>query len=336
MSATFFGSVPETLDRDALAKIAEEIIEVEGELQRQVGSQVNLVRKVGEHTLNAGGKRLRPALVTLAAAATGLPYDPNRTRKLGACMELIHMATLIHDDVIDKADLRRGRPTAASVFGNTSSILSGDVLLAKSMRILAEDGDLDIIRNVSKVVVDLAEGEVMELELRGRLDLTEEEHREVLRMKTATFIEVCLEVGATCAGANPAVRQALRTYGFHIGVAFQIVDDLLDYRGDHVATGKQHATDFREGCATLPLIFLMPSLNEQESALVRDRFGNGVTESELQTISQWMNDRGAFGRAAAAADDHVRQAKAALDAIPASPERTLLETVADYIVSRKA
>ncbi|HEY0867885.1 MAG TPA: polyprenyl synthetase family protein, partial [Fimbriimonas sp.] len=219
MTATVLSITKGSIQPDLLESISDEVARVEEELQRQVGSQIELVQKVGRHTLKAGGKRLRPALVTLAARATGLEFDPERTRRLGACMELIHMATLIHDDVVDNSSTRRGRPTAAVEFGNTASILSGDVLLAKAMLLLAQDGDLDIIRCVSEAVVDLAEGEVRELEVRGEFDLEEETHLEVLRLKTATFIAVCCEVGAIVAGAASTVRQALHSYGNQIGMA---------------------------------------------------------------------------------------------------------------------
>lgn len=324
------------IDPQLLAQIAKEVALVEEELEHQVESQVRLVREVGVHTLRAGGKRLRPALVGLVAGATGCGFDPDRTRKLGACMELIHMATLVHDDVIDHAATRRGVSTASAVYGNTASILSGDVLLSKAMAILAEDGDLQIIRNVSRAVVDLAEGEVRELESRGNFDLPEAEHFEILRQKTATFIQTCCEVGALAAGASGEVIEAAGRYGYHLGMAFQIADDLLDYRGFETVTGKPKATDFREGCATLPLIALRDKLTENESQIVKAKFGNGVTDDELRLICDWMRARGAFQDAEQAAMKHVEEAKAALSVLPESGRRELLDAVADLVASRKS
>ncbi len=177
MSVTsFFGSALGEQETQLLAQLGEDISSVEAELTKQLASQVELVENVGLHTLEAGGKRLRPAFVSLSAKATGLTYDPKRARKLGACMEMIHMATLIHDDVIDHSSTRRGRETASALFGATGSILSGDVLLAKAMAILAIDGDLEIIRNVAQSVVEMAEGEVRELQGRHNFDLDESEH----------------------------------------------------------------------------------------------------------------------------------------------------------------
>jgi octaprenyl-diphosphate synthase len=321
---------------DLLEAIADEIAVVDEELHRQVGSQVDLVQKVGRHTLKAGGKRLRPALVGLAAKATGLPFDVERSRKLGACMEMIHMATLIHDDVVDNSATRRGRPTAAVEFGNTASILSGDVLLAKAMLLLAQDGDLEIIRCVSEAVVDLAEGEVRELELRGEFDLEEDTHLEVLRLKTATFIAACCEVGAIVAGAPAPVREALSEYGNQIGLAFQIVDDLLDYRGDKAKTGKPIAIDFREGQATLPLIYLREHLSEAEGSVARRKFGGSVNDDEVRLIADWMDTRGAFRRAEQRAMHHIKTAISALAPLPESDSRTLLESVAEYVFRRQA
>lgn len=327
----FLGNASE----EVVAKIIAEATTLEQVLDDQMRSQVRLVEEVGLHTLRAGGKRLRPALVSLAASSTGLPFEVERARKLGSCVEMIHMATLIHDDVIDHADTRRGRATASAVFGNTAAILSGDVLLAKAMQILAVDGDLEIIRRVSKVVVDLAEGEVRELESRGEFELSETEHREILKMKTATFIQVCCELGGLIANAPQTMVESLGSYGYHIGMAFQIADDLLDYRGDQVKTGKPQATDFREGCATLPLIYLRDLLTEEERTFASGKFGNGVSDDEVRMITGWMNERGAFAQAEAAARDHLATALSSLAALPPTANRDLLGSVAEFVVTRQ-
>lgn len=335
-AAAFFALTSGGVESELLEQVSADVADVEAELQKQVSSQVQGVEDVGRHTLEAGGKRLRPAFVSLAAKTTGLPYERDRTVRLGACMEMIHMATLIHDDVIDNAATRRGRETASALFGNTGSILAGDALLAKAMVILAIDGDLEIIRNVSQSVVEMAEGEVRELATRNDFDLSQEDHFEVLRMKTAAFIQSCCEVGAIVGGASREHRDALKTYGHHIGMAFQIVDDLLDYRGDQERTGKPQATDFREGCATLPLIYLRPLLSEQEREVARRKFGNGVTDDELLMISDWMRVRGAFDRAQETARDHIAEALSQLNRLPDTPARELLRAAAEFIAAREA
>lgn len=323
------------LNQALVSRISREVDEVELVLEQHIGSQVKLVREVAGHTLRAGGKRLRPALVALSAAATGLEFDAARAHLLGACMELIHMATLIHDDVIDHAATRRGVPTAAAVFGNTAAILTGDVMLSKAMSILAEDGDIDIIRTVSKAVVDLAEGEVAELEVRGTFDLSKETHYEILRLKTATFIETCCRVGAMCAGADEATTKALSEYGFRIGLAFQLADDLLDYRGDHAVTGKPVATDFQEGCSTMPLLCLLPKLSPAEFEQTKAKFGTECSEDDIRMLCQWMDTRGAFAEADEAARHEVHLAQTALCELPESEESAMLSVLAELIVTRQ-
>ena len=207
--------------------------------------------------------------------------------------------------------------------------------MAKAMVLLARDGDLQIIRTVSEAVVEMAEGEVRELEVRGNFDLDEETHLSVLRLKTASFIEACCEVGGRVAGATDAQIQALRDYGYHLGIAFQIADDLLDYRGDRAHTGKTLGTDFRDGQATLPLIYLRETMSEAEATIARRRFGNGVSDDELRMIADWMDTRGAFERSEAMARTHVDRAKEALQWLPESITRTLLETVSEYVLQRR-
>jgi octaprenyl-diphosphate synthase len=337
----FFGNIESALqgfqiDPASLVDTAEFIAQVEGELKQQVSSQIELVEGVGRITLEGGGKRLRPALVFLAATATGKPFQIDRAIKLGTAMELIHMATLIHDDVIDDATLRRGKPTAFSQYGITPSILGGDVLLAKAMQILAEDGDLNIIRTVSQAVVELAEGEVEEIALRGQLDLSIDSHLRVLRMKTASFIECCCRVGALLADAPTNQLHALCQYGHHLGMAFQIVDDVLDFRGEPSTTGKPRATDFREGQATLPLLYLLPELNADEQQFIGTKFGNGSTDAEIEQIITWMEERNALAQADQDAREHASAARQSLKLLPVTDQKILLSAVAQGVTNRKA
>lgn len=335
-TATFFDTLAKELPAETLEAVSGFVLDVEEELLAQVKSPVNVVEQIGELTRSGGGKRLRPALVYLSAASTSLHFDKARTIKLGAALEMVHMATLIHDDVIDDAATRRGRPTAFSVYGNTASILGGDVLLSKAMAILAEDGDLAIIRLVSQAVVELTTGEVRELQARGDIHLAEQEHFDILRMKTASFIECCCRVGTLVAGANANTQTELGNFGHHIGMAFQIADDILDYRGDQRTTGKPLATDFRDAQATLPLIALLPGLTEEERTFTTHKFGNGVTDDDLHMIVGWMEQRGGFQYAEDVAQNHVREAVQSLGSLPDSPERKLLASVADFVVTRKS
>lgn len=335
MSAAVFTRIQEGTSPEVLAQLVALAAQIEEELAQETGSQVVVVEEVAALTKEAGGKRLRPLMAAAAALAINPQADKGRIARIGACLEMIHMATLIHDDVIDGAATRRGKPTAFTVYGATASILSGDVLLAKAMRVLAQDGDLRIIRLVSESVVEMAEGEVREVEARNDFDISEEEHMVILRMKTAAFIEACCRAGAIIGGATPEVEAKLGRYGHHIGLAFQIADDLLDFRGDNAKTGKPQATDFREGCATLPLLFLRDHLTQEEQQFVRRKFGGGATDDEISMIGQWMDARGAYSQAAAAAEGEVEQALAALEVLPDSAFRSLLQAVSSFVVTRE-
>lgn len=319
-----------------LVQIAADVESVERELTRVVGSDIEIVDKVSRHTLESGGKRLRPAFLILSARATGRSFGHERAIKLGACMELIHMATLIHDDVIDETDTRRGRPTASKVYGNTASILSGDALLAKAMQILAQDGDIRIIRAAADMVVEMAEGEAREVEVRGDFELSEVNHLAILRMKTAAFVECCCRLGGLLAGGSDAEVEALAGYGHHLGMSFQIVDDLLDFRGDPAKTGKPKMTDFQEGCATLPLIFWRDSALGEQVDAAKSLFGKSSEPEELTGIETGLAESGAFERAEALAAEHLRQSLASLDTLPDTAHRGLLAAAGEFVVRRNA
>lgn len=319
--------------QDALDKIQSDVKLAEVELKKLISSRIQLVDQVNRHTFDAGGKRLRPAFVILCAKACGWTGDLTRILRLASCLEMIHMATLIHDDVIDHAANRRGRPTAATVFGNTAAILSGDVLLAKSMSILAADGDLSIIRTVSAAVEEMAEGEAWEVAIRSDYDLATEDYYRVLRMKTAAFVECCCQVGALACGKDAT---HLAQYGHHLGMAFQIVDDLLDYRGNPEVTGKPQATDFREGCLTLPLALLREKLDEEEGEFVQNRFGSNPSDDEVAMICSWMENRGCYAEAQRVAQDHCDQALAALEMVEPSQYRDLLAAIVGFVQERQS
>ena len=319
-----------------LRKVSEEVAEIEHVIRESTNSRVELIRNVSKQILDAGGKRLRPAFVILSGKVVNPDADIDRLRKLGACMEIIHMATLVHDDVIDSAGMRRGKPTAAAAFGNTTAIMSGDVFLAKAMALLAADGDVEIFRTVADAVCEIAEGEVLELEARGDFDLDTDHHLEILKMKTASFIRCCCELGAIVAGANKSQRESLSLFGHHTGMAFQIADDLLDYRGDKAKTGKPNATDFRDGQATLPLIYLRENLSDAESQIARRRFGGSVNEDEIRMICDWMDTRGAFSKSEKLGNEHIATAHDCLNEMDESLARDMLHAVADYVIARQS
>jgi len=318
------------------SELAEDLIRAETILRDALDSDCDLVCSIGNHVSDAGGKRIRPLFVALGARATGLEYDANRVAALGACVEMIHMATLIHDDVIDGADTRRGKRTACDVFGNTAGILTGDVLLARAMELLATDGDLAIIRLISKAVVETATGEVMEVEARGVFDLDRSRHLDILRKKTATFLGACCKAGALSAGGSDELCDSMEMYGEAVGMGFQLADDLLDFRGLAQTTGKPRATDFREGCATMPLIHLRGSLTDEESEYVKSKFGNGVADADIDVISSWMSERKSYELTERDAATYIERGKSALSVVPNAPIAELLTRVADLMVAREA
>jgi octaprenyl-diphosphate synthase len=336
MSAELFARVKDSVPDEVLADLAMGAVRLEEILKEETASDSELVQEACRLTLNAGGKRLRPMLALLAMLAINPNGDKEKAAKAGAALEMIHMATLIHDDVIDEADTRRGQPTASATIGSTASILAGDVLLSRAMRLLAEVGSIEIILAVSRSVAEMAEGEVQEVAVRGQFDLDEEGHLRILHLKTASFIEACCITGAILAGADSSQTACLARYGREIGLAFQIADDLLDYRGSSKKTGKSRATDFREGCATLPLIRLKSTLTEEELTFARGKFGNGVTDAEIEMICGWMEDRGAYNAAAEDAEACIERAMDALSGIPESPFRTFLSSVSSFVVTRES
>lgn len=335
MNLVYLENARESISRELMNALEEDIHACEEEMQNRLRSPIETVEKIGLHISAAGGKRLRPALVSLSARGVGKPFDRRRVHRLGACMEMIHMATLIHDDVVDESALRRGKPTPPALWGNTASVLSGDVLLAKAMEILAEDGDLEIIRTVSCTVVKMAEGEVAEIETRGDFDLSQEKHYSILKQKTASFMGCCCLLGGIVANAENEIIDSLFEYGENLGMAFQIMDDLLDYRGDDSRTGKPRATDFREGCATLPLIFLRERLDFEESNKLRAFFGNGISENTIHSITTVMKESGAFAACHEEAKFFTEKALSALRNLPQSDAKDALETLAQFVIARE-
>jgi octaprenyl-diphosphate synthase len=245
------------------------------------------------------------------------------------------MATLVHDDVVDNTATRRGKPTANAVFGNGVAVLSGDYLLARAMRLLAMDGDLRIIRTVSEITIEMSEGEVMEIGATGRADLSLADYLEILRKKTAVFVEGCCRCGAILAGATDIVENALADYGYRLGMAFQIADDLLDYTGDPMITGKPRGSDLRDGRATLPFLLTLPLASEEERCTMLAAFGNAdVDDAGVLAICEIIERYEAFDRTRDAAREHVEKAEEALQALAPSTAKDCFAALTDYVVQR--
>lgn len=324
-------------DSGLAEQLAADFIAVEEILRNVVLSDCSTVERVASDLVMAGGKRLRPMLVVLAARACGREELDVRVYQAAAAAELIHMATLIHDDVVDEAATRRGLPTAFSLFGRSAAVLSGDVLLAKAMQLLAQAGSIEVIRVISRAVVAMAEGEVREVETRGNFDLTRSEHFDILRLKTAEFMAACCEAGGILSDANLAQRQALARYGLHVGLAFQIVDDILDYAGDPDVTGKPRCTDLVEGCATLPFILMRERASQHHRDQMATLFGNPSGDAKaIANLAKQMRSQGVLDEAERAARDHIAQAVAAVRSLPESDARGFLEEVTELVLARKS
>ncbi len=255
-------------ESDALSRlsalIAEDIAAVNQILIQRLESPVPMIPRLGNHIITAGGKRLRPVLALAATRLCG--YEGQRHRKLAAAVEMLHTATLLHDDVVDASDLRRGEPSANALFGNPSSVLVGDFLLSRAFQLMVEDGSIDVLRILSSASAIIAEGEVLQLSAQGDSTMNEQTYLDIIKSKTAELFSASCRIGAVVAGRGAAEEEALRAFGLNLGIAFQITDDVLDYSAQQERLGKTIGDDFREGKLTLPVILAIHRGNEAERA----------------------------------------------------------------------
>jgi octaprenyl-diphosphate synthase len=322
----------------ALSQIFEpiraDLEQVDREFGRQVQSQVDLIPKIGRYIQTSGGKRVRPAVLLMASRLSG--YQGDRAVLYAAVVEFIHTATLVHDDIIDDADLRRGRLAVHSRWGNDITVLLGDYLYIKSMAMALTHDTLDIVRLLCDVTLRMIEGELYQLTKNGDADITEDQHFDIIRRKTAYLFGGCAEIGGMLGTVTPPQREALREYGFNLGIAFQLVDDLLDFTGDLRAVGKPLASDLREGKVTLPLIHLLSQSNDGIGRkIVQDVMTNrSATEEEWNALVGMLNEHRSIDYALRRACEYAERAKKPLSAFPPSSERDALLALPDYVLSR--
>ena len=248
------------------------LIEVEKLIEVKLDSKVSLIKKMSDYHLKSGGKRLRALLTLGSAKLAGYNQKGTRDVNLSACVELIHSATLLHDDVIDESDLRRGIKTSNALWGNQSSILVGDYLLSRCFEIMVDDGDLEVLKLLSSTSSKIAQGEVKQLEHKGEADLLEETYIDIINLKTAALFSAATKTGACLAGSNEKEKSALESYGKNIGLAFQIADDALDYYSKEIIFGKKIGKDFYEGKITLPLIIIFQRADSNERDFLINTF----------------------------------------------------------------
>lgn len=320
---------------DRLAAYLAEDMAAVGDLirERMASEHAPRIPEVTAHLVEAGGKRLRPMMTLASARMCG--YDGPYHVHLAATVEFIHTATLLHDDVVDESAQRRGRPTANLLWDNQSSVLVGDYLFARSFQLMTEPGSMPVMRILSNAAATIAEGEVLQLTAAQNLATGEDIYLQVVRGKTAALFSAAMEVGGVIAGADAARVQALFDYGDALGIAFQIVDDLLDYRGEPNATGKNIGDDFRERKLTLPVIKAVAKADAEERAFWERTIEKGKQEDgDLDHALSLLAKHDTLTATQADALDWANKAKAALAPLPDHDVKDMLVDLADYVVSR--
>ncbi|WP_435606151.1 polyprenyl synthetase family protein [Pseudomonas knackmussii] len=311
--------------------VADDFTAVDGIIRRQLSSRVPLVEKIGDYIISAGGKRLRPLLVLLSGKALGCSGDD--LRLLAATIEFLHTSTLLHDDVVDASGLRRGRATANAQWGNAPSVLVGDFLYARSFEMMVELGSMPVMRIISQATRVIAEGEVLQLTKIRDASTTEATYMEVIRGKTAMLFEASTHSAAVLCRATEEQAEALRQFGDALGIAFQLVDDLLDYRGDAATLGKNVGDDLAEGKPTLPLIATMRDGTPEQAALVRKAIQQGGSQ-DLEGIRAAVEAAGALDYTAKLAREYAARAIDCLKVLPDNEYRAALIELSEFAVAR--
>lgn len=311
--------------------VADDFARVNDLIIKRLSSDVPLVEKIAQYIIESGGKRLRPLLVLLSSRAVG--YDRDEHLKLAAVIEFLHTATLLHDDVVDTSDMRRGRSTANARWGNAPSVLVGDFLYARAFEMMVELKSLPIMEILSHATAVIAEGEVLQLMNVKNPDVNEGKYMEVIHNKTAMLFEAASHTGALLAGANEQQEKSLRDYGKHLGLAFQLVDDALDYTGNADAMGKNVGDDLAEGKPTLPLIHAMANSNENDRQLIRNAIRKGGLD-DLPRILEIVKESGALEYTMAKAREQAQLALKCAEQLPDTPHTQALNLLTELAVER--
>ena len=307
---------------------------VEELIELKLKSDVNLIEEMSEHHLKSGGKRLRALLTLEAAKLTGCKEN-TRDINLAACVELIHSATLLHDDVIDESSLRRGIKTTNSIWGNQSSILVGDYLLSRCFEIMVQDGDLEVLQLLSSTSAKIAQGEVLQLQHKGEADLLEETYIDIINLKTASLFSAATKTGACISGSNEKEKKALESYGRNLGLAFQIADDALDYYAKEKLFGKKIGKDFFEGKITLPVILLFQKVTLVEKEKVKNIFKqDSRSEDDLTFTLALIKKYNIVKECYKKAEHFINLASNSLTVFKDSDEKKILENLTSFSLER--
>ncbi len=313
--------------------LKNDLLAVNDIILERMQSEITLIPQLAGHLIAAGGKRIRPLLALSSAAIFG--YQGTRHHKISACVEFIHTATLLHDDVVDDSVRRRGRASANALFGNEAAVLVGDFLFSRSFELIVEDGSLDVLRILSKASSVIAEGEVLQLSTANDLETTGEQYLKVVRSKTAELFASACEVGAVVAGGSPSECQAIRDYGMNLGIAFQISDDVLDYSSSEKSLGKSVGDDFKEGKMTIPVIRALAGADEDEM----DFWKRCMTDirqqdGDFQKACTFLEKHDALKSSLKEAEHYAELGKKALAGVPDNPLRKHLSDLIVFVIKR--
>ncbi|MFN2453856.1 MAG: polyprenyl synthetase family protein [Pyrinomonadaceae bacterium] len=325
---------PQTSAQQILSLVASELVLVEAEFARQARSNIGVIASINDYLRASGGKRVRPALTLLATYAAGGDARQHNAIRMAAVMELLHTATLVHDDIIDNAETRRSRASVNSRFGNQTAVLMGDWLYMSAFETSLAERSLPILDILTSVTRKMTEGELLQLTLLGRLDITENQYFDILRRKTAYLFSACCEIGAILGKADEETQRAMRDYGLYLGTAFQLIDDLLDVTASGEELGKAAGVDMLEGKLTLPLIFMLQKDSSMRAAVqtvMSDGEYGAITRSRLLDA---VERSGALQRARDCAEEYVESARVALSVLPRSVYSDALKQLATYVIER--
>jgi octaprenyl-diphosphate synthase len=316
--------------KDVVRLVDEDLRAVEALFAEQLRSPIRLIEEMGRYVRDGGGKRIRPTLLLLAGRLCG--HRSEQAVLLATVVELIHTATLLHDDIIDEATTRRGRQSVNRRWGNDATVLLGDLLYSKSMGMALSQANLTILRLLSDVTVRMTEGELLAIARRGNLRVTQDEHLDLIRRKTADLFSAATRIGALLAGAPPERERSLAAYGLNLGICFQMIDDLLDFTGDERLLGKPVGSDLREGCLTLPVILVL----RREGGTAAKRLQRMLQDgAKVDEVLQLVHEEGALDEARSMAERYAEAARRSLDLCEPSPFRDALLAAPDFILERE-
>lgn len=325
-------SAPQSI-HDIFVPVQKDIEELERTMFLLLDSQVPFVRSVAEYILKNGGKRLRPILTVITAKMSG--YTGIKAQKMGGCIEFIHTASLLHDDVVDNAKIRRGRPSANAKWGNHVSVLVGDFFYCRASQLLTEQGDLKVLKIVTDCITALTEGEVLEIVTNSEHKTTRQEYLKIIENKTALLFSAACQVGGVVAGVSEEFEVGLRDYGRYLGMAFQLADDVLDYTSTEDVFGKASGIDLQEGKLTLPLIIALNDAKSDEAQVIKNALLSERLEKEpFNQVREIINKYKGFEQTYDLAREYISRAKESLSPFRASIEKDILLSIADYVVAR--